>query len=116
LCLKSSPFRHFSQANFRRPPDSVPQSIRVTWILPGARHIKAAESILLFLVLFTLKRTSANSSLVSSFESFLKMFSKVLAFGLAALTLVHAAPSLQAPILSCSVNLGTVRQTRITRS
>ncbi|KAJ7086231.1 hypothetical protein C8R44DRAFT_862106, partial [Mycena epipterygia] len=35
------------------------------------------------------------------------MFSKVLAFGLAALALVHAAPPSQVPMVSCSVNIGT---------
>ncbi|KAJ6477203.1 hypothetical protein DFH09DRAFT_1216111 [Mycena vulgaris] len=35
------------------------------------------------------------------------MFSKILAFGLAALTLVRAAPSFQVPVASRSVNLGT---------
>ncbi|KAJ7785262.1 hypothetical protein DFH07DRAFT_1054608 [Mycena maculata] len=35
------------------------------------------------------------------------MFSKVLTFGLAALALVHAAPSFQMPMLSCNVNFET---------
>jgi hypothetical protein len=41
------------------------------------------------------------------------MFSKILAFGLVALTLVRAAPSFQAPMVSCSVNLDVGSQNGI---
>ncbi|KAF7350839.1 hypothetical protein MSAN_01645900 [Mycena sanguinolenta] len=64
--------------------------------------IKEARSSSLFLVLFTAKRILSYLSHPAS-----QMFSKLLALGLGALAVVHAAPafSFQTPLLSCSVNL-----------